>query len=661
LSATLQAAGLALDAEQLAAVTHPGGPALVLAGPGAGKTRVLTGRAAYLIKDCGVDPAAVVVCTFTTRATDEMRERLHALLGPRAGRLQLGTIHATCYRLLREHWRVRGDKPLSVLTEGAVRTLALMLLDPRSERNAIGLGLGERFVQARDLARFFWAARNRLLAPDEIEPEDVPKLVNGTGKDGDRWRAIGAACRACRLRPPAEEDWIEAYRRFQAAKQARAGLDFEDMAYLLWRMWEADPKALARDQARFAHVLIDEFQDTAYGQWQLLRRLAEPQQNVFCVGDADQSIYAFRGAEPQYIVSFRDYYPTAAVYPVATNYRSVPGVVRLSARVVRHNTQRVDIGLRPHRAHRPAPWLHLPQVSDASDEAGWIADDILRTASGRWQDVAVLYRTNSYSAGIELALLMQSIPYRIFGGCPFFRLAPAADMLAYLRLAEDPADQEAFERAVSSPSRYLGRAFFQETALRAGKGGNLLEAGLAVCPERQRRRLEDLAGLVSSLPAAPAQAIQAVREATGYDDWFLARSLDDDELEEDEGGQRVEALDRLVSVARSYDTRAELLAYVDLVLTVAADDTGEDERVTLCTIHRSKGLEWPTVYVAGLAQGILPHRNSLDSPEGMEEERRVFYVAVTRARDRLVLTYPSAFGRRPAAPSVFLREMGLVR
>jgi DNA helicase-2/ATP-dependent DNA helicase PcrA len=643
----------ALDDEQRAAVAHPGGPCLVLAGPGAGKTRTLTHRVSYLVEH-GVDPSAILCVTFTKKATEEMEERLTHLIGDRVADLGLGTIHATCYRLLRRWWKHTGQPALDVISDGVVGVIVNMLLDRPWARNEIGLDLAVRKVRAQDLHRFWSACRDLLLDPESVRPDMVPALV------GPRFEEIGFECRSSGVRPASNAEWIESYRRFQRTKRDQQGLDFDDMAPLLWQAWGQDPGLLALHQNQFQHVLIDEFQDTSYGQWALLRRIAEPQNNVFAVGDCDQSMYGFRFARPEFTVKFHDYYPTAKLYPVGTNYRSVPAVVERSVRLIQHNTERVPITLRAHRGALDGQQaIAILSPDDEEAEAAQIAADIRDGYMDRLDSVAVLYRVNRYSANLELALLREGIPYRIVGGLSFFAHKPVADVLAYLRLAEDHSDSKAFSRAIGAPSRFLGREFIRQVQARAGIKGDLLAAipHCAVSPT-QAENAAAFARLVAGLPTNPVAAIRQLRASTRYDDWVISRGVDRDGDEQNQ--DRLEILDQLEHVAEGYDTRAELLAYADVVLEAVDQEDDASGRVTLTTIHRAKGLEWPVVYVAGMIDGIMPHTRSYAAgPAAVEEERRIAYVAMTRARDRLVLSRPAMVGGRGVDPSPFLAEAGL--
>ena len=639
-----------LDVEQLAAVTHGAGPALVIAGPGSGKTRVLTYRIQHLINS-GVRPEAIFVCTFTKKATGEMESRLNALIGERStSSLALGTIHAQCYRLLREHWRNTGHKPKEVVLSATCGYLANLLLDRRYAGNEIGMELASKKLRADDLLHFFSACRDRLYLPQAVPVEEVPALV------GPRWVDIRGDCRFAGIPPATAQEWLDAYELFQAAKASKNSIDFDDMNVLLYQAWQLDPALLAAHQERFSHVLVDECQDTSWGQWQTLQLLATPRHNLFVVGDIDQSMYGFRFAQPQLTMKFTDTYPAATVYRVQTNYRSVGQVVETSSKLILHNKSRLDLTLRPHREDLGT--LALLDPDNPSAEAEAIAKEIV--SSGKWADVAVLYRVNAYSAWIELALIRQGVPYRIVGGMSFFAFKAVSDILNYLRLADDHTNGDAFKAAISSPTRMLGREYINAVLK---SGGDLLEAAGSCAGslhQMQLNRVADFTHILRALPESPVEAIKSIRNLTHYDAWYLTRGVNtgsDGTADANQTG-RVEILDELEQVAAGFDSITALVAYADLVVDELTDAEDDESRVTLSTIHRAKGLEWPTVYVIGLSEGLLPHARA-KTTDDIEEERRIAYVAMTRARDRLVLSSPAVIGKA-VEPSRFLYEAGVL-
>ena len=639
-----------LDDEQRAAVLHGIGPALVLAGPGAGKTRTLTHRIQHLING-GVDPSAILAVTFTKKAATEMEERLEPMIGDRIADLNLGTIHSACYRLLRSWWKSSNHRPYDIASGGMTKTITSMILDKFWANNTIGLDLARQRIRVQDLSRFFSACRDRLLSPGDVHPKNVMGLVGE-----QRWYDIAAECKEVGVSPAPPQSWIAAYHNFQKAKADKHMLDFDDMTPMLWWAWKQDHGLLAGHQRRFHHILVDEFQDTSFGQWELLRALASPQNNMFCVGDVDQSIYSFRYARPEFTLQFSTYYPDHSAYHIATNYRSVPEIVEASSGLICKNRERIPMDLRSIRKSTSQD-VQVVVPEDDEDEAAWITNDIAAHHSGDWDSVAVLYRVNSYSANMELALLKAGIPYRVVGGLSFFGYTPVADVLAYLRLSIDPTDSDSFARAIQAPPRYLGKVYIRSVQNIAGVGGDLIaHAHEGQGNPRQIESADEFARLVRDLPDNPSKAVAQIRNCTGYDKWFLQHNADDEE--EEVQTTTVNHLDRLESIAEGFDSIEELVAYADVVMESASDDGSP--RVTLSTIHRSKGLEWPVVYLAGMVDGILPHARSYTAgPSAVEEERRVAYVAMTRAQDRLIITTPNAVGNRSYMPSRFIFDAGL--
>lgn len=658
-----------LDDDQRAAAGHVAGPALVLAGPGSGKTRTLTHRIANMASQ-GIDPASILVCTFTKKATTEMEDRLRVLIGNDVDNLQLGTIHAICYRILGGWWKDARRPRLDVANPGLMDTITSMILDKPWQRaggggNAIGLDLAAHKVQAKDLTHFWSACKDRLRRPQDVSVQDVPGLVGE-----DRMREIAAECHDAGVLPPSPTDWIRSYRNAQDTKAAQNVLDFDDMTPMLWYALREDPTLLATCRARIDYILVDEFQDTSWGQWELLRLLAAPKNNIMCVGDVNQSMYGFRFAQPDFSIHFNNYYSTHHSYTIHTNYRSLPDIVSASSKLIDHNTQRIPMDLRPSRSPdstaTTTKYIHVVDHPDAAVEASWIASHISSSFPDAWNSVSVLYRVNSYSAEVELALLRSGIPYRIVGGLSFFSTRPVADMLAYLRLANDPTDATAFKRVLGAPSRFLGKEWIRQVQGASGLRGNLVDhlaspSGNA----RQRtnaRDLQDLIHRIAKLP--PSIAVSTVRQATKYDEWLLQRGQVEAEdvstntdANTDAEAKTLDALDRMIEVAGGFESTTELLAYVDVVLEQAGSDD-DSNRVTLSTIHRAKGLEWPHVYIAGCVDGVLPHHRAIIA-DNVEEERRIAYVGMTRARDSLVISWPHVIGNRGCEESQFVGEAGL--
>lgn len=640
---------ISLDDEQMAAVEHGTGPALVLAGAGSGKTRVLTERVARLVEQ-GVDPAKIMVSTFTNKATEEMRDRLEQRIGTKATDLCLGTLHSLCWRLVKSHDHPDGRYPRILKYPD---TAMNHVLEPRTNRNPNGLrdrGVDKGCCTVSAALRFVDGCKEHLLTPDALlEHVEDQQLFHRLAGSEFLWRKH---FRQAGLKP---RDAADLYACFECEKGGE--IDFGDMALRLWLAWQRDPAFSATCTKSFSHVLVDEFQDVSFAQWEIIRHLAP--QNLFAVGDDWQAVYSFRFATPEYILRFEEFYTDATLYPIGTNYRSIPAVVSQGAGLIAVNRVQRKKQVRPAREDEG-------EVSLASFRAAEAEGEFVAETIREWIDegfdatgCACIYRVNRYSALIELALIEQGIPYRILGGLPFFKWRVVADMLAYLRLAADHTDRKSFERALRAPNRFLGRAFIDQVYTQGGK--DLVSAARSSTSNLNTRQADaatTFCGLIEWLTKRsgenPASMIHHVRDFTRYDHWAGGTLLNDEEGSTD----RLPDLDTLEQVASRYETADELLAYVDLVLS---DDN--QHGVTLCSVHRAKGLEWDRVFLCGSVASLFPHRRAMEEADdatlAAEEERRLFYVAMTRAKDRLLVTYPDmAFGRLQA-PSPFLVEAGL--
>jgi DNA helicase-2/ATP-dependent DNA helicase PcrA len=625
-----------LNPAQLDAVRHPEGPLLVLAGAGSGKTRVLTYRIAELIHARGVAPSQILAVTFTNKAAGEMRERLRHLLGPGAARaLWIGTFHAIASRILRISGAPIGLDPRFVIYDGD---------DQR-------------------------ALMREVLRAEHVDDRQYPPaavLAEISRAKNDLIDHVAYAARA-------ETHRQSVIARLYAAYQRRLGechaLDFDDLLARTVELFREHPDVLASYQARFLHVLVDEYQDTNHAQYVLVNLLAGGRRNLSVVGDDDQAIYRWRGADVRNILEFERDYPDARVVTLDQNYRSTRRILRAASSVIRNN---------PHR-HEKTLWTENPEGDevtlfeawDGYDEARYVGEAIKRhtASSGRAGDIAVLYRTHAQSRQFEEMFLRLGVPYRIVGGLRFYERAEIKDVLAYLRAAYNPADDASVRRVLNVPRRGIGDATVRrlETWAR-GEGATFWDA-LRHAPDAgvggpARRAIEAYVGILERLAAAAAdraarEVLALALDLTGY-----RRALEAERT--DEAYARVENLDELAAVAQEVeDTTGDaslgmLLQHLALVTDEdAVDDRGD--RVTLMTLHSAKGLEFPVVVLAGLEEGLFPHMRSLEEPNAMEEERRLCYVGMTRARSRLLLTYArqrTLYGTsRPSLPSRFLAEM----
>jgi len=627
-----------LNGPQREAVLHADGPLLVLAGAGSGKTRVITHRIAHLVRDLGVPVGAILAITFTNKAAGEMRERIGGLIGPAASRLWASTFHSACARMLRiEHEAAGYDRAFSIYDDADQQRIMRDLLKAE--------GIDPKRMSPRAVLGRISAAKNELLHPADLVE---------------------------RATDEAEQGIARLYQRYQDRLMANQAMDFDDLLMVTVDMLRRDAAVRERWQRRFRYVLVDEYQDTNHAQYWLVRILAEPERNVTVVGDDDQGIYSWRGADIRNILEFRADYPDAVTIALEQNYRSTSTILDAANAVVRNNRGRHPKRLFTDR--QGGEPVSVSVCSDEHDEARLVLREISRaSAEGRsLDDVAVFYRTHAQSRVIEDQLVRAGVAYQVLGGPRFYERAEVKDLMAYLRVVANPADREAFARAAGSPKRGLGPAAL---------------ARVAEAAESMRRPMDDLArapDLVTGLTATQREALgglgsllERLREmdATGAPpDRVMERAIEDSGLREalladgpaDAGLGRLDNLQELVGMAGEYAARAEepsLTGFLEEVALVSAVDEAEDTggRVTLMTVHNAKGLEYDVVLVTGLEEGLFPHARSIDDPDGLEEERRLCYVALTRARERLVLSHADSRALRGnrmyAIPSRFIEEI----
>ncbi len=662
-----------LNPEQQAAVAHGDGPLLIVAGAGSGKTRVLTHRIAHLIRDRGISPYAVLAITFTNKAADEMKERVGALVGERLvgisrgpdGRIQrrrwggmwVSTFHASCARILRaEAERLGYRKSFTIYDAGdAVNAVkaAMADADVAEQRGR---------VTARGIAATISAAKN-----DLVDFESY---------------AAGA-------QSPYERQVAAVYRAYQQRLHRASAFDFDDLLVKTVELFQLFDDVLDRYRRQFAQILVDEWQDTNRTQYELVKLLAAEHRNLCVVGDSDQSIYKFRGADIRNILEFERDFPDATRITLAQNYRSTQHILDAANAVIANNTQRIPKNLWTANGDGAKVVRYLAE--NEQDEAAFVVEEVgrLEDAGGlRPGDCAVFYRTNAMSRVLEEVLIRLGMPYRIIGGTRFYERREVKDVMAYLRLLVNPADDVSAVRVLNVPRRGIGQKSQDALSQFAGSTGlTFLEAcrradEIGGLGPRAVAAVREFLALLDSLTAwidaeAPAlhAIVEAVWERTGY-------------LAELEAERTVEALTRaenvreLATVADDFSelqpdaTLEELLERVALVSE--ADDLaggeggdegaaggrgshGDGGRLTLMTMHNAKGLEYPVVFVVGMEDSVFPHRRALGDPDELEEERRLAYVAMTRAQQRLYLTSAwsrSLFGATNAnPPSRFLKEV----
>jgi len=639
-----------LNPEQREAVEHVHGPLLVLAGAGSGKTRVLTVRIAHLVLEHGVDPASLLAVTFTNKAAGEMRERVRRLLGAEPAGIWIGTFHSMGARLLRRHAAYLGwSSNFSIFdAEQAVREVKRVM-----ERRNISV----KHWHPRAVHAAISSAKNQLISPEEYA---------ATARDAFS-RVVAAV-----------------YPEYEAALKEQNAVDFDDLLVKPVELFLAHDALLQQYRARFHFILVDEYQDTNHAQYRFLELLAREHGNIMAVGDDDQSIYGWRGADIRNILDFEKDFPDARIIRLERNYRSTGRILEAANRVIAQNVRRKGKTLRPMAG--PGERITRVEALDEQDEAEWIASEIesrLVEDTGRsLRDFVVLYRTNAQSRALEEAFRRHDLPYQIVGGTRFYERREIMDVLAYLRLIANPRDAGAFERVVNYPRRGIGD--LTKTRLMqwaAERGLTPLEAAA------RARECEALSSTGAGALVKFADLITRFRELAARTPVGELLELLVGEIglltalgeEGPEGAERIENVRELIAGAHEFDAGLDLarlagdddlppdaspldlfLQKVTLITDVDRHDP-EARAVTLMTLHNAKGLEFPVVFISGLEDGLFPLARAYDEPDELEEERRLFYVGITRAKEKLYLTY--ARTRRRGAellsctPSSFLQPI----
>jgi DNA helicase-2/ATP-dependent DNA helicase PcrA len=630
---------LDLNPAQREAVEYRKGPLLVLAGAGSGKTRVLTARLAHLVAHGQVKPHRILAVTFTNRAAGEMRRRVGELLGREPAGLWIGTFHSLAARLLRREAPLLGfTSQFTIYDEDDRLALVKRLLER--------LGHSPKTFPPRLITSLISAAKNRLVTPEELATtaDDAPSRVASA-----------------------------VYANLGDALRSANAMDFDDLLLHPLTLFAQHPERLASYQERFVTILVDEFQDTNRAQYLLIKQLGGKHRDICAVGDDDQSIYAWRGADLRNMLDFQSDFPDAALIRLEQNYRSTQRILDAANGVIAENQARLGKTLFTVRPGGES--IALVASADERDEAEWVARELrARGAEDQyaWSDMAVLYRTNAQSRAFEESFRRSTIPHRVVGAVSFYERREVKDLVAYLRLIVNPADDEAFLRAVQVPRRGVGLSSLAALQVAAAQWKRPLldTAGIA---ERigelrplAKQAFQQFARLMDEFRAVlsgttPAALLERIIETLNYEA-YLAE-------EGPEGMERIENVRELIAGAAEWSEEADVepedvASPVERFLTTAALATSEDkvggdpEGVTLLTVHAAKGLEWPVVVLAGLEDGLFPLSRALESPEGTEEERRLAYVGITRARDRLYLTWARARRRggqlMPGRPSRFL-------
>jgi DNA helicase-2/ATP-dependent DNA helicase PcrA len=612
-----------LNDKQVQAVTATAGPVLVISGPGSGKTRCLTHRIAYLIST-GVPASRILAVTFTNKAANEIKERIRTLLGTQSSQSKtlptLGTFHAVGLRILRREAEALGyGKNFTILDSSdqqalVKRVIATLGLDPKRHGHTGMLAKIQKL-------------KTELLWPDEYDPKGfTDKIV------------------------------AQVWRSYQSELARMNGVDFGDLIALPVRIFRKHPDILAHYQGAWDHILVDEYQDTSHDQYTLINLLAAKHRNLFCIGDDAQSIYQFRQADIRNILNFQRDWPESVVVMLEQNYRSTKTILAAAQAVIANNHGQFPKDLWTENAAGQS--ITVAECVSERHEASYLVDTLndLRKQRYALSDCAVLYRTHAQSRALEEQLVRAGVPYRIIGGIRFYERREIKDLLAYLRLVNNPRDMVSFERAVSVPPRGIGAA----TVAR------ILANPADVPSGKIGAAVTDFHGLLDYFRGVAkektiATLAREVIKRTRYEDYL--RTLKGEAYENAE--ERIENVRELLTVAAKYDADgpAGLARFLEEVaLLQDADRTKEGERaVTLMTMHAAKGLEFPVVFIAGMEEGLFPHSRTIFAPHELEEERRLCYVGLTRAKERLFITlakWRNIFGSRQAnIPSRFLGEI----
>ncbi len=606
-----------LNDKQKQAVMQTEGPVLILAGAGSGKTRVLTHRVAYLIDEEGVNPYQIMAITFTNKAAGEMRERVDQIVGFGSEQIWVSTFHSTCVRILRRYIdRLGYDNNFTIYDtddqKGVMKEICKKLQ------------IDTKMLKERTILSAISSAKDELIDPLQYE------MQNGFDYQGGKI--------------------AKAYKEYQAVLHKNNALDFDDLIMKTVELFKADAQVLNNYQERFRYIMVDEYQDTNTAQFELIRLLADKYRNLCVVGDDDQSIYKFRGANIRNILDFEKVYPEACVIKLEQNYRSTQNVLDAANAVIKNNRGRKDKALWTEK--KDGSRIHLRQFDTAYEEAEYIAGDVAkkkRDGEADYGDCAVLYRTNAQARLLEERFIMEGVPYDVIGGTNFYARKEIKDILAYLKTIDNGRDDVAVKRIINVPKRGIGMT----TIVRVQEYADsrqisfydaLTEADQIMTIGRSASKLQPFVTLIQAFRAKQefytlSELLKDILETTGY-----VKELE--ESNDEDAADRIENIDELISKVAAYEethddpTLSEFLEEVALVADIDRVDDG-DNRVLLMTLHSAKGLEFPYVYLAGLEDGIFPSYMTImsDDPMEIEEERRLAYVGITRAKEDLTITY----------------------
>ncbi|WP_425457168.1 DNA helicase PcrA [Aquibacillus sediminis] len=628
-----------LNNRQKEAVQHTEGPLLIMAGAGSGKTRVLTHRIAYLLGEKEVSPRSILAITFTNKAAREMKDRVYRLVGPEGASIWVSTFHSMCVRILRRDIdRIGYSSNFSILDSGDQLTVIKNIVKE--------LNIDPKKFEPRAILGAISSAKNELVSPEEYSQ-----------KVGNFY----------------DQQIAKVYEKYQKTLRKNQSLDFDDLIMQTIRLFERVPEVLEYYQRRFQYIHVDEYQDTNHAQYYLVKLLAKRYENLCVVGDSDQSIYRWRGADIQNILSFEKDYPNATVVMLEQNYRSTKSILDAANTVIENNT-----GRKPKKLwtdNTEGSKINYYQASTEQEEGLFVANkvkDFIASGEYEYKDIAILYRTNAQSRSIEETFVKSNIPYQIIGGTKFYDRKEIKDMLAYLRLIVNPDDDLSFARVVNEPKRGIGKTSVEKLQAYAADHDISLftavqEVDFVGVSAKATKSLAEFGALIKNWTQQ-----QEFLTATDMVDEVLRRTGYEDMLKNDrsiEAQSRLENLEEFKTVTKHFEEQSEdktLVAFLtDLALIADIDKVDEDptadDNITLMTLHSAKGLEFPVVFLIGLEENVFPHSRSIMDEEEMAEERRLAYVGITRAEKQLFLTHAkmrTLYGRTNMNPvSRFINEI----
>ena len=589
-----------LNDKQREAVMETDGPILVLAGAGSGKTRVLTTKVAYLVLEKDVLPENILAITFTNKAAKEMKERVHKMLGSDSYRIQISTFHSFGLLLVKENYDKLGfDKNFTILDSDDVLTIIKRILKD--------MNLDPKVYNPRAIRNKISSAKNELM-----DSNYYSRFANSEY----------------------EEIVLEIFRKYEKKTSKNNSLDFDDLLLLPIKLFKENPDILKKYQERFKYILVDEYQDTNEAQYKMIKMLSAKYKNICVVGDIDQSIYSFRGANFRNILNFEKDYPEAKVIPLEENYRSTKNILNVANDIIKNNKQRKEKNL--WTQNEDGPKIRYHRAYDEKDEANFVKNEIQKLIdSGEPRSsIAVLYRTNAQSRNMEEALLKDSIPYKVVGSFYFYNRKEIKDLICYLKLLYNPHDDVSLLRIINVPKRQIGPKTIENLSVKAVSNGTSLYEAIDSGKELQFKNLiEDIKRESENLSLT--ELVDLILDKSG-----MRHELETTKTIEAE--VRLENLEEFKSITKNFEENNGIIAldeFLDEISLVAdvSEHNDNDDVVTLMTIHSAKGLEFDHVFIIGLEEGLFPHNNSLYDDDELEEERRLCYVAVTRAKKTLTL------------------------